>query len=301
MKRMPLNTVREARSSVFPATNNVIVPGRAGVPTASQAPFELIYEDGGVLRVRGPRRERHRRFLDFIFAFASRPIPMSQGKLGFFFDRKEAAKAVFGSSASYLLVSDLAKEMLDIHLDYLRPGFDEKYGRLQSLCADYEPSYKAGLDTKEDGADAMLLLKGLDAKSFEGQAFIVFSELYCDRFLNNINMTMRYHHSLETIFKMDIVSACIARFAISNEYLRARPLNEILDLIGAPTGGTRLRTIAELKSGTEQRLLGALGITIRLHQGQNCVFYDKDASPTLTINARGMLGNAATKRLGQNA
>ena len=76
--------------------------------------------------------------------------------------------------------------------------------------------------------------------------------------------------------------------------MRARPLNEILDLIGAPSGGTRERTVAELKDGREANYLAKLGITIRLHRGQNCVFYDKDKAPVLTVLSRGMFGTAKT-------
>jgi hypothetical protein len=293
MKRMPLSTVPEARSSVFPATNNVVVPGQKGVPASGQAPYELVYADGGILRVHGPRRERHRRFLDFILAYAQ-PVVLAERKLGFFICRKEAARAVFGKASSYLLIDALGIEMQQIRIQYVLSGFNDGVGDVQPLCASYKSSYRHGVDTKEDGLDAALTKKGFDAKSFEGLAFIALGEMYCERFL--AEMTMRYHPALDTIFAMDIVSASIARFALSNEYLRARPLSEVLDLIGAPSGGTRDRTIAELKNGREAKYLARLGITIRIHAGKNCVYYDKDKAPQLTVHSLGMYGAAAAKQ-----
>lgn len=48
--------------------------------------------------------------------------------------------------------------------------------------------------------------------------------------------------------------------------------------------------MAELKDGREANFLAKLGITIRLHRGQNCVFYHKDKAPVLTVLSRGMFG-----------
>jgi hypothetical protein len=287
MKRMPLATASEVRSSAFPASNNVVVPGKRGLPTVAQKPYEFTDDDGGLVRMWGPRRERHRRFLDYIL-FIAKPVAVAGGHQGFFFDRKDAARCVFGDKRMYLHIDKLAVEMQHIQVQYVPPGFLDGVGHVQPLCVGYMSRYEHGVDTAKDGLDAALTLKGYDAAQFEGLGFIALGGIYLRRFLTEISL--RYHPALETIYKMDVVAASIARFALSNDYLRARPLNDVLDALGASTGSARDRTIAELKHGRDAELLAELGITIRLYNGRNCLFAEPGQKSELCIKSRGLNG-----------
>lgn len=295
MKRMPLATASEVRSSAFPASNHVVVPGKRGVPTASQAPYEFTDDKGGLVRMWGPRRERHRRFLDYIL-FVAKPVAVAGGAQGFFIDRKDAARCVFGNRQMYLHIDKLAVEMQHIQVQYVPPGFADGVGQVQPLCVDYSSSYQFGLDTAPDGLDASLVRKGFDASQFEGLAFVALGGVYLRRFLTDISL--RYHPALETIYKMDVVAASLARFALSNDYLRARPLNEVLDQLGASSGSSRDRTIAELKNGKDAELLAELGIMIRVHAGRNCVFYETAETEIKVLKSRGLNGATATQKQG---
>lgn len=293
MKRMPLATVSEVRSSAFPASNNVVVPGKRGIPTAAQAPYEYRDDSGGLVRLWGPRRERHRRFLDYIL-FSAKPVALAKGHQGFFIDRRDAAGRVFGDKRMYLHIDKLAIEMQHIQAQYIPPGYCDGVGQVQPLCIDYQSSYEHGIDTGPDGLDAALTLKGYDAKQFEGKAFIALGGIYLRRFLSDVNL--RYHPALDNIYKMDVVAASLARFALSNDYLRARPLNEVLDTLGAAAGSTRDRTVAELKNGRDADLLAELGITIRIHNGRNCVFYETSTANVIVVKSRGLHGTRANKK-----
>jgi hypothetical protein len=294
MKRMPLATASEVRSSAFPASNNVVVPGKRGVPTAAQTPYEFSDDEGGLVRMWGPRRERHRRFLDYIL-FIAKPVAIAGGNQGFFIDRKDAARCVFGDKQMYLHIDKLAVEMQHIQVQYVPPGCNDGVGQVQPLCIDYMSDYRFGVDTAKDGLDAALTIKGYDARQFEGLAFIALGGVYLRRFLSDISL--RYHPALETIYQMDVVAASLARFALSNDYLRARPLNEVLDLLGASCGSARDRSIAELKNGKDAELLAELGIIIRRHNGRNCVFYETDRNEVLVLKSRGLNGANKTTRL----
>ncbi|WP_394412922.1 hypothetical protein [Roseateles sp. BYS78W] len=293
MKRMPLATASEVRSSAFPASNNVVVPGKRGVPTAAQAPYEFRDDDGGLVRMWGPRRERHRRFLDYIL-FIAKPVAIAGGNQGFFIDRKDAARCVFGDKQMYLHIDKLAVEMQHIQVQYVPPGFNDGVGQVQPLCVDYMSDYRFGVDSAKDGLDAALTLKGYDARQFEGLAFVALGGVYLRRFLSDISL--RYHPALETIYQMDVVAASLARFALSNDYLRGRPLNDVLDLLGASSGSARDRTVAELKHGKDAELLAELGIAIRLHNGRNCVFYETARDDVKVIKSRGLHGVASSRR-----
>jgi hypothetical protein len=292
MSRLPLSTAPEARSSCFPASNNVAIPGRRGVPTAAQAPYEFTTDDGGIMRMWGKRRERHRRFLDYILSY-SRPVPLAGGNQGFFIDRKAAARAVFGNARMYLDIDALAIEMQHIQVQYVRPGFNDGVGEVDPLCVGYRSSYKFGADGKPNGLDDALTRSGYDARTFDGMAFVPLSGVYLKRFITEI--TLRYHPALEVIFSLGPVAASLARFALSNDYLRGKPLNDVLDLLGAASGSARDRSIAELKSGPQAKLLAELGISVRLYNGKNCVFYEAATKNVIALKARGLQGVATAK------
>lgn len=76
------------------------------------------------------------------------------------------------------------------------------------------------------------------------------------------SLTLSYHPALPQIFKMGPVGAQLARYVLSQSFLNAAPLEEILDKIGAPTGGARGRAVAELRSGVDATCLEELGIKV---------------------------------------
>jgi hypothetical protein len=292
MRRMPLATVTEVRSAEFPATNNPWVPvagEERSVPAASQAPYVHIEADGGVFMMAGIRIEKHRRFLDFLFS-TSQPLRVAGGVgQGFMFRRREAAKVVEGDASKGLLIDKLVLELQGIKVRYIPPGHTttDGVGHVQPLCIDYDSKFVPGNAFGLMNVDASLRSKGFDPSTFEGYSFIAISRTYLDRFL--LVMTMRYHASLPTIFKMEPETAGLARYAISNEFLNGAPLNEILDKIGAASsGGARDRVVRTLKSPRERKLLLELGIRIELKGRMNRVYYSKEENKTRSINSFGV-------------
>lgn len=130
-------------------------------------------------------------------------------------------------------------------------------------------------------------------------SYVVVCGLYLQRFLTDISL--RYHPALDTIFKMGAVAANLARFALSHEYLRARPLNEVLDAIGTTASSGRDVIVSKLKTGRDSKLLAELGISVRLHAGRNCIFYETDKRNVKVVKTNGLGARAGVRASNRSA
>jgi hypothetical protein len=235
----------------------------------------LDYPDGSYVLVSGVRRERHRRMLDFLIAYAP-PIPLAGG-VAFFFDRNRAAEAVFRDRKQYTRVEALlADEMQRIHIAYRRPGavgFNDFAKRADTqLITSYRRPYTIG----DDGVlDALINHYGYKATDLEGLSYAVISREYIEH-ISECSLKLCYEPALPLIFQMNYVAGPIARYALSSEYLGDHPLHQVLDEIGAATGKSRETTVRELRFGESADLLAQLGITIEPKgpKGQLFLKYD---------------------------
>lgn len=278
MERFPLATSVGVRTAEFPATNSPLAPLAGGGTklAASQGVYECHDDDGGVYRMVGVRREKHRRFLEFLFLY-SEPLPIGEdGACGFMFKRKAAAKAITGDADKYLRIDELVEELSAIKLYYTAPGHVAKdgIGEFQYLGAGYRAKYAHGEKTYIHIDDA-LRDAGFDPQTFNGYSFIKISAMFMGRFLKG--WTMRYHQALPTIFKMSPEAAGLARYALSWKFLNWVSLNDILDKIGvAASGGARDDVVRDIKSPVQRDLLLSVGIRVHRIGKTNKVYYKKE-------------------------
>lgn len=278
-QKMPLTTVREVRSSFFPASNHAYAPGTHVEHSAPEAmkPVNVVFGDGSYVTVSGKRVERHRRVLDFIFSQAP-AIHVGGFEHVFFIDLREAARVIYGDAAYYVRLADLIRSMSDIKLTYysadgtLDPDLPKREQPLQTnFEVDYQPGENMILDDLVKHSPYML-------EDMVGKAQVRISGVYIKHLASNLKLS--YHPALPHIFKMGPVAAQLTRFALSNKYLRSKPLRDLLELIGAPTGAAQDRAIKELRTGADARLLAELGILIREHGSRRQLVVDYEAGAT---------------------
>ena len=147
--------------------------------------------------------------------------------------------------------------------------------RPASLVTDFIREFKPGVDIV---VDAMVRHCGYSLASLEGLCMVRISSVYMRHLANGL--TLSYHAGLEQIFRMRPVAAQLARMTLLQKYLRARPLRQLLELIGAPTGSAQDRAIRELRTGTDSHLLAELGITIREQSPRRQLVVNYEANST---------------------
>jgi hypothetical protein len=263
-KKVPLSTAREVRSCLFPASNHAYAPGmHASSSTAAAAPgapVKVLFEDGSYVMVTGKRVERHRRSIDYILAYAP-AIPVGNDEHVFFLDLKKGAEKVFGDPSYYTRFAETILSMRAITLDYHDADGDRKDDipdQANTLVTDFVREFKPGVDVV---VDTMVRHCGYSLADVDGKCMVRLSRVYMRHLANGL--TLSYHAALEHIFRMGPVAAQLARMVLSQKYLRARSLRDLLELIGAPTGAAQDRAIRELRTGDDAKLLAELGIAIR--------------------------------------
>jgi hypothetical protein len=278
-KKVPLSSTREVRSCLFPASNHAYAPG-VHAPTSAKdaaAPIKVTFDDGSFVMVTGKRVERHRRVLDYILAYAP-AIPVGNDEHVFFLDLKAASEKVFGDASYYTRLADTILSMRAITLDYydsIGDSDDDIPDQANTLVTDFMREFRPGVDII---VDTMVRHCGYSLESLEGLCMVRISRVYMRHLANGL--TLSYHAALEQIFKMEPVAAQLARMALSQKFLRARPLRELLEVIGAPTGSAQDRAIRGLRSGKDAALLAELGITIREHGPRRQLVVDYVANST---------------------
>jgi hypothetical protein len=289
--RYPLAVISQVRSAAFPATNSAYyrqTSENGSNLSASQSPYVSVDQDGGTFVMEGIRIERHRRFLDFIFSTGKALIFPGVG-VGFMFNRRDAARLVMNDSTRGPLINKLATQLTKIILIYTTKDTKNEEGRISPLCFRWDPKYQAGIDNGIFGLDNAIERLGYNPEDFDGYSFIGISSLFTERF--NLELTMRYHKSLDVLYKMKPETSGLARYVISFNYIPDQDsgLNDILEKIGAASGpsGARDRIVKSLKSEVESKLLSQLGISIEYKDGKNRVIFKKSNNTTASINVFG--------------
>lgn len=263
-ERMPMSTTNEARSCLFPALKHAVPPGMHAGQVDAACPALVRFPDGSCVIATGHRVERHRRILDYILGL-HRGLAAGEEFI-FFIDLKAGARTIYGSRSLYPRLANELVEMTGIRLSYYKSTEDAAAmappNVADSLFTLFIQSFEPGTDRL---IDALLRRRGDDPDAFAGLAVVRLGRVYA-RHLSD-DMQVRYSNALDEIFQMSAVGASLARAFLSHRAYpsvqhawQRRPLQEVLDEIGAPTGAGRDRAIAKLQSDDAPHLAN-LGIT----------------------------------------
>lgn len=278
-EKLPLSTTNEARSCLWGASSRNHAPGVHAEKSmaAEMKPCRVEFEDGSFVMVTGPRREMHRRVLDFILSEA-KAVHIGGDEHVFFFDIANAAAMILGHKSYYTQLANIIISMRNIKLDYYaansicKGGISDEGAPLMGL---HVREFKAGVN---DVIDGMAEQRGIKAEEIEGKFMVRISGVYIRNLASKL--TLSYQPALPQIFRMGPVAAQLARTVLSHQFRNSSPLQEMLDLVGAPKGSARDRAIQKMRSGSDIDLLAELGITIREHGPRRQLVVDYRAGST---------------------